>query len=333
MRQLALAGVVIALSAGCSPENGVKRNNHTDTFLQEPVADVDILWVVDDSNSMASEQQLVADGFEAFISTIEDTNINFHVGVVTTDMDSSNPNAGVLLGEPNFLTSDDDYVTLFEERIQVGTEGSDQEKGLAAALEALTEPKASGANDGFLRDDAVLSIIFVSDEDDCSDDNALAGEDGRACYQQEDSLEPVKDYVDAFEALKYGTNGRVVTSGIIGPSAESGCDETWPGHRYQTVAESSGGIVGSICDADYSGIMDQMGLAVSGVLSVFQLELVPQLETLEVAVDEELIEEDAVNGWTYDDEYYTIRFDGDYVPPRGTTVSITYEVAGTIPAR
>jgi len=333
MRQLALTGAIIALASGCSPENSVDRNAHTDTFLQEPVADVDILWVIDNSISMASEQQLVADGFEGFISTIEDTNINFHIGVVTTDMDAGNPEAGALLGEPHYLTSDDDYVTLFEERIQVGTDGSDQEKGLSAALEALTEPKVSGINDGFLRPDAVLSIIFVSDEDDCSDDNALAGEDGSACYHNEQDLVPVRDFVDGFIDLKASTNGRVLTSGIIGPSASEGCDGSWPGHRYEAVAGGTGGIVGSICDADYSGIMDQMGLAVSGVLSVFQLEYVPVVESLEVAVDDELIAEGAADGWTYDEEYYTIRFDGDYVPPRGTTVSITYEVAGSIPSK
>jgi len=330
MRQHILAVALVALAAGCSPENSVDRNAHTDTFLQEPVADVDILWVIDNSVSMASEQQLVADGFESFISTIEDTNINFQIGVVTTDMDATNPDAGVLLGEPAYLTSDDDYIPLFEERIQVGTEGSDHEKGLAAALEALTEPKASGVNDGFLRPDAVLSIIFVSDEDDCSDDNALDDQDGSACYQSEQSLIPVKDFIDDFRDLKAGTNGRVIASGILGPNASEGCDETWPGHRYDAVAQGLGGIVGSICDANYSEIMDQMGLAVSGVLSVFQLEYVPVVESLEVAVDDELIGEDPVNGWTYDDEYYTIRFDGDYVPPRGTSVSITYEVAGSI---
>ena len=330
MTQLTLAGLAIAL-AGCTPDNAIDRSVYTDVFTQEPVADVDILWVVDNSHSMESEQQLVADGFEAFIATIEDTNINFHIGVVTTDMDPRFEERGVLIGEPRYITPEDDYIAEFQDRVTVGTDGSDQEKGLAAALDALSEPKASGINEGFLRPDAVLSIIFVSDEDDCSDGDLLAGEDGRACYEREEDLEPVKQYVDAFKALKDDTNGRVLTSGIIGPDAgSSDCPDTWPGHRYRSVSQATGGIVGSICDADYSGIMDQMGLAVSGVLSVFQLSNIPVYETLEVGVDDRLIPEDPDRGWTYDEEYYTIRFDGDYVPERGTVVTITYEIAGSI---
>jgi hypothetical protein len=331
MRQPAFAAVTLLLLGACSPENSVDRNSFTDVFNQEPVADVDILWVVDDSTSMESEQQLVADGFEAFISTIEDTNINFQVGVVTTDMDAANPDRGTLIGDPAFITPEDDYVALFEDRVRVGVDGSDQEKGLAAALDALSEPKASGVNDGFLRKDAVLSIIFVSDEDDCSDEDRLASGDGRSCYDEEDELVAVKDYIDAFKALKADTNGRVLASGIVGPDVSENCPDTWPGHRYQATSQGLGGIIGSICDSDYSDIMDQMGLAVSGVLTVFQLSYVPLLETLEVAIDDELIPEDPDQGWTFDDEYYTIRFDGDVVPERGTTVTVTYEIAGNIP--
>lgn len=325
-----IAAVTLSTLSACTPENALDRNKFTDVFSQEPTADVDILWVVDNSSSMDNEQQLVADGFEAFISTIEDTNINFHIGVITTDMDSTNTDRGVLVGDPPYLTPDDDYITLFEDRVRLGVDGSDQEKGLAAALEALTEPKASGANAGFLREEAVLSIIFVADEDDCSDSDRMAGMGGDACYNNEDLLDPVKDYIDAYKAIKTGVETRVIASGIIGPDVEEDCPESWPGHRYRSVSEGLSGIVGSICESDYSNIMDQMGLAASGVLTVFQLSNVPVVETLEVGVDDQLIPEDPETGWNYDDVYYTIRFDGSYVPPRGSTVTITYEIAGAI---
>ena len=96
--------LVLTLMMACTPDNEISRRSTTDVFLQEPLSEVDILWVIDDSNSMAEEQLLVADGFEAFISSLAETNIDFHVGVVSTDMDLSNASRGVLLGNPTVLT-------------------------------------------------------------------------------------------------------------------------------------------------------------------------------------------------------------------------------------
>ena len=63
----------------------------------------------------------------------------------------------------------------------LGTDGSSYEKGLEAAERALTPPLAAagGPNDGFLRDDAYLVVVFLSDENDCSDR-------GPACTTRED---------------------------------------------------------------------------------------------------------------------------------------------------
>ena len=158
--------LVLSLLMACTPDNELSRRSTTDVFSQEPLSEVDILWVIDDSGSMAEEQLLVADGFEAFISTLAETNIDFHVGVVSTDMDLSNPNRGVLIGTPGVLTADTpNYVNKFASRVQVGVEGSDKEKGLSASIAALSEPLISGANEGFLRPDAHLSVIYVSDEE------------------------------------------------------------------------------------------------------------------------------------------------------------------------
>ncbi len=51
-------------------------------------------------------------------------------------------------------------------------------------------------------------------------------------------------------------------------------------------------------------------------------------DSLEVSLGDVTIPEDPVDGWTYDSEYRTIRFDGDYVPPRGSSILVRYEVAG-----
>jgi len=317
---------ILALTA-CGLENGVSRNTHTDTYNQEPASMVDILWVIDDSGSMSANQSRVAEGFEAFAAGLESTNIDFHLGVVTTDMDRENPNAGHLIGDPPYLTPDDDYLALFQERVQVGIEGSGKEKGLSAALEALSEPTISSYNEGFLREDAVVSIIFVSDEEDCSDNEALANEIDDACYLQDELLINIDLVIEDFRELKEDPS-KVLASGIIGPPSEDACDSTWHGRRYEKVINATGGVLGSICERDYDGIMDQLGLPVAGLRTVFELSYPALEETIEVSVDEELIENSASSGWTYDEEYYQIRFEGSYVPERNTTISVTYEIAG-----
>lgn len=327
---LVIATVLLGCQEGCVETDTISRLKQNDVFVQEPSAEVDILWVVDNSPSMAEEQQRVADGFSDFISGISDTQIDFHIGVVTTDMDMGNPDRGVLIGSTPYLTPGDDYVAEFQERVKVGVDGSDKEKGLAAALYSLTEPIISGPNYGFMRDEAVTSIIFVSDEDDCSDGEALAQEAGSACYDKADQLIAVKDYVQSFRSLK-PPGVRLVTSAIVGPEASVGCTESWPGKRYMTVAEATGGVSGNICDALYSEIMYDLGLAVTGVQTLFQLTYSAVEDTIEVWVGDasgngELIPQDAVTGWTYDPTYWTIRFDGDYYPPRGTTISVEYDI-------
>lgn len=315
---------------GCFDDAVISRLKQNDVFIQEPSAEVDILWVVDNSPSMAEEQQRVADGFADFISSLSDTQIDFHIGVVTTDMDMGTADRGVLIGATPFLTPEDDYIAEFQERVKVGVDGSDKEKGLAAALYALTEPIISGPNYGFMREQATTSIIFVSDEDDCSDGEALAAEGGSACYDQSDRLVAVKDYVQDFRSLK-PPGVRLVSSAIVGPPASEGCTESWPGKRYMTVAEATGGVSGNICDAAYSEIMYDLGLAVTGVQTLFQLSYSAVEETLSVWVGDasgagEAIPQDPVLGWTYDATYWTIRFEGDYYPPRGTTISVEYEI-------
>ncbi len=106
--------------------------------------------------------------------------------------------------------SDDDVGSLDTERFRqdfscmslVGTRGSGYEQGLAAATLALSPELTGGAdttpdqrdefpNAGFLRSDAQTSVIFVSDENDCSVDddfNYLSPCDVNECSIQENRL-------------------------------------------------------------------------------------------------------------------------------------------------
>ena len=76
--------------------------------------------------------------------------------------------------------------------------------------------------------------------------------------------------------------------------------------------------------------MEDLGLAVAGEITVFNLSYAAVPETIEVTVEDEIIPESEADGWTYDAEYRQIRFDGSYVPPRGAGISVAYEILGPV---
>jgi hypothetical protein len=92
----------------------------------------------------------------------------------------------------------------------LGTQGCSFEQQLEAALKALTlHSLPGGANEGFLRDDSMLAVIFITDENDCSvsdttlfDLSSMTYSPGLACYRQAAKLHPISRYVEGFGNLR-----------------------------------------------------------------------------------------------------------------------------------
>lgn len=323
MRALLLAALMLS---GCANEHDIQQRTGRDTWYQTPTDQVDILFVIDDSHSMAEEQQALADGFSAFIQEIEATDTDFHLGIITTSFDYTDPDRGKLIGTPTVITSADDYAALFTQRVQVGVTGSDREKGLEAAAWALSPAMLSGVNSGFLRSEAYLLVVFVSDENDCSDRGALEAFDVNACYDRYDDLVPVEVFVDELVDTKGGKPEKVVLSAIVGPERDMGCTDAVPGFRYMDAAHLTSGLVGDICQQDWSGILWELGLNATGIYYSFRLSYPAVEDSLEVYVDGEDVPADATNGWTYDAASWYVTFHGTSVPPRGSTIHAEYTI-------
>ena len=132
---------------------------------------------------------------------------------------------------------------------------------VSADLKAAAELALGTQNPGFVRDDAFLFVIFVSDENDSS-----FGE--------------LRYYWRVFEQLKgIGNEDTVSLSAIIGPPNDlttgegGGCDSdagmASAGDRYAMLAEETGGIWGSICDASFADTLDALGSAAVGLKRKF----------------------------------------------------------------
>jgi len=207
----ALSLLVLVGTTACEPPVDLIRRTQTDAFTQEIRKTVDILLVVDNSCSMVDEQIKLAANFDSFIEQFLTAEVNYQIGVVTTDVTSAE--RGLLVGETPVITSDMDVDAaraLFQENVKVCANGSGFERGLEAARLALDPIEA--LNPDFLREDAALSIVFVSDEDD-------------------DSSLPVSEYLTFFKGLKgdrgYRDDTLINLSAVVGPPPE-GCEQPQP---------------------------------------------------------------------------------------------------------
>lgn len=333
------AGIPVLLTSaalvGCISDNTVEYQRNVDTFAQSPNNLVDILWVVDNSHSMTEEQATLIAGFQSFAGQLEESGTDFQLGVISTSFDYTDPDRGVLVGDPPFLTNEDDYVAEFAERATVGIEGSDKEKGLEAAVYAVSPAMTApgGRNEGFVRAGAELLIVWVSDEEDCSDGGALEGQPATSCYTEMDALIPVPNIVEDLHLAKTGDDELLSVGAIIG-TEQSTCPDVYEGSRYIQTVGLMGGLPGDICQSDWSSMMRDLGLNATGIHTRFQLSEAAQPDTIVVNVDELEVPEDPIDGWTYDVATWWLEFHGGSVPQRGAAISVEYLVdpEGVAPA-
>jgi PKD repeat protein len=186
---------------------------------------LDVLFVVDNSAGMTEKQAVLAAGLHAFLDPLLASPVDFHLGVVSTDM--SNPaESGRLLappGNPTILTRETaDLPVVLAAAVQLGKSGDGFEKGLQAMEAALSPPLVDAENRGFLRPDARLLVLFVSDEEDCSHERGAIPElDGDECVRNVDRMIPVEHYVDFLTRLK-ADPGLVFGAAIVGPDLPLG---------------------------------------------------------------------------------------------------------------
>ncbi len=204
---------------------------------------VDLLFVIDDSGSMADEQANLAASVPGFINQIQtqlaDTE-GYHIGVVTSDAyifndpaciaegalvtqtggpDSSNAVCTPFATGMRFMDETDDLNAKFTCAARVGTGGDGNERPMQTLTKALSDALAApgACNEGFLRDDALLVVVIITDEED---DHEVDG-----CLQQPQpgSAGDPPDWFDAVVAAKDGIESNIVVLALVGPKPPNAC--------------------------------------------------------------------------------------------------------------
>ena len=249
---------------------GIPHGTHTDVFEQEEIRKSDILFVIDISCSMSQEQDLMSENMETFVEKLVLSEVDFQAAVITTD--DITPIGGVMYGD------DFDVVSQLAAAVDVGNGGSATEMGQERAMEAIDTlgPLSPGK---FVREDAFLSIVVVSDEDDVSPLTEI-------------------EYYDFFMSIKdpdmFAWHS-VVATGIL-PTDPAICNPSATGFRYMDQSFYTYGVALDIC-GDWGESLTVLAESSYRIEDTYPLTKDAISTSIKVSVDGVELTE----GWVYND--------------------------------
>jgi len=289
---------------------GRQPQTQTDVFEAGRQQAIDILWAIDNSGSLSDVYAVLAASVDQWFDDQLASGLleDWHLGVVTTDIGDQ----GHLQGEPRFVTPEyADGGDLFAAAANVGGGGSGIEQPFHNVLQALESAVTPGGfNEGFLRDDAALALIFVCDEAEQSP------------WVQGWAAE---DYLAAWQALKPEPDMVVVSSVSGGLEGCSGEGLAAPGIDFVTVSEATGGLALSVCRSDWVDDFLTASWHSAGVRSHFDLSSTPVPASLVVALEGLPLTPDH---WTFDAALNRVFLEEDFSPDPGAELRITYVPEG-----
>ncbi len=334
----ALLAMMLAL-AGCSSESGLydslppvpdgqaselRNVSHTDVIVQASPPVVDVLWLIDNSCSMScivschsgTITDNVTENFPLFMQHFKGSGIDYHIGVITTDMDNPQDQGRLEegLGHRWIDRSVRNDVPAFTAMATQGTSGSGTEKGISAVFNSYEE-HGDQYNAGFWRDGSTIHTIVLANEPDRS------------------SM-PIDEFTNWYSELRT-PDRRTFNSIVCTEGRTSACPEQ-NGNDYMAVSRQVGGIVWNIEDERWGVLLNSLGAQSAGLSSEYYLTQIPVEGTVEVEVDdtatgnrlefEEVEEESKEVGFVYSRSRNSILF-VNYLPEAASTVRITYDLA------
>jgi len=285
-----------------NPEIDAEQNGDGDverwinqTYLQEEIPVLDVLWVIDNSGSMNPFQTNLSANIGSFMSAFTSSGADYRMSVITTDRWTFSA-----IVDPSSADPESELASL----VMTGIMGSGMEKGIEMAYQSLSNSSAAGPGGTFFRADAKLVVIFVSDEPDWSGGWS--------------------SYLSFFDALKPA--GDFIPYGVIG-DPPSGCGSSYPhasyGAGYWDLIDHYGGSWYSICASDWGVQLQDLAGEVTGRRTFTLDENDPIVDTIEVAVNGQV-----TGDWEYDEASNSIIFAEGQVPAEGQTITIDYAVWG-----
>jgi hypothetical protein len=298
---------------------------------------LDVLWVIDNSGSMATSQSNLANNLDSFIAGFVQRQLSFKMAFTTTDAylsqysgnwaqsnfrDGGNQNGHS--GIPIITNTTPNIEDVFLLNARPGTDGYGDERAFQSMWQTLINPN----NQNFLRPDSFFSVIVISDEDDASWDQQsdISGN------PNDSRLHPISRYVDFLDsytsssplARKYIVSTiSIMDQACLSQLMPSGGSQKI-GTRYMQMSDATGGYKGSLC-SNFADTLNKIAGRLLELLTQFPLNRIPDVNSIEVWVDGMKVVQSSTNGWTYDPAPNAIFFHGNAIPGEGQKVIINYQ--------
>lgn len=311
---------------------------------------LDVLFVVDNSGSMATSQNNLANNFPAFIDKFIEKGYDFRIAVTTSDAfygdqfiatgcslctteqtrfrSGVNPKVYVIdradynlsqSGEEARLKSD------FTLNVKVGTNGSGDERAFSSFKAALS----SSLNVSFHRPDAFLAVVIVSDEEDFSQSEYTMNES-----YSNPNLYTVSSYKTFLDSFTGGAASEDYSVSAISISDQACRDQLAGGSggaqkiaaRYNQLVDITGGTKNSICNPFDQTLDNISSQIMTESKPIYTLDKKPIVASIRVVVGGVQVPQSSTDGWSYDAVDNTITINGlTYKPSAGSPISINFD--------
>ena len=264
-----------------------------DSFTQPNTVDgIDILWIIDTSGSMHRFDAQLLLGIETMLTALPPT--SWRLAMMSND-----PSRAVLENQFPLVPGDD---ILDAEAMYSAMGRGGMEEGFDAAYEYIVNNSYSGT---WMRPDAGLLVVFVSDEEE----------------QSNDHFSDVSDFISWYGGLR---GGSVFLASIVNHDiTESMCDWVSPidvGDRYMDATNAFGGNIIDICADDWTAGVADAAASVEPHES-WTLTHTPIEDSVRVFLNG-VLTDPGMTTWTYSTTDNAVHF--NTIPVGSTLVEIGY---------
>lgn len=255
---------------------------------------VDILLVIDDSNSMLEDNKKLASRLSGFVSTLQSSQIDWQMCITLTRQMTINNNLywGASVNWTNYtpaaggsqwvLKKDAANLnSIFNatiDKIGAGWAGTDDERGIMAAYWHVGNSQYNNC----YRSDAAMSVIVISDEDVRSVGGDKTIEYYQGEYKELETLDLPESIITQVKTV-LGDKKRFTVNSIIVKDNDVSCmqaqdnsgSKSHYGKKYQELSTATGGGIVSICDADYATSLNYFKDIIQNSLASIPLECQP----------------------------------------------------------
>lgn len=352
-----MAAMTLTISACGNGSTTYSLLSEGQTFQQNSamqLTKIDVLWVVDNSGSMATSQQNLATNFPSFIQKFTEKAYDFQMGVTTTDSYlalplftpyyNTVPTPSYFRGRPqaemawlrNGMEGDPSGFPLmnmntpnlhqvFMKNAMQGISGRGDERSLHSMRTTLE----STQNAGFVRDGSFLAVVLVTDEDDFS-------HDGTQQFERYDRpLHTIDSYVQFLDGVTKSTGAtRRHSVNTISVNDQACLDSIYNGAqkiglRVGQIADATGGVKGNLC-GNFANELQLISKSIVELSTQFYLEGQPVPSSIRVFINGTEIPRTSANpagngGFAYNESANSIIFQGNYVPPQSANIQVKFD--------